>query len=212
MNINGPFLYLGCTLDTQCTDVAWPLCNRGFCLPDQSNVHIDSFSPANAPLGSVIAVSGKNFGLISTTSFVRLNGSAVNAILWWNDTNIVFLLPPFVQRGYVQIAVDRYGSNVLTLPLVTPTQGKFNWIVCCATSLFITNPHGLLLAPSAYTCASYGDGHVSTFYGVQYDFQSIGNYTLAQIGDLKVQVRHNSSSTVALANTAVCRLVRWWRK
>lgn len=61
-----------------------------------------------------------------------------------------------------------------------------------------TNP-----ATSALTCQSWGDPHFVMFNGNTFNFQGYGEYVLAQLGDLDVQVRQQPCASGVTCNMAV---------
>lgn len=74
------------------------------------NPRITSVSPGTAAPGSLLTVSGANFGVAQGASVVRVNG-AVGAIASWNSNRIETGLPTGVARGPVGVSVDGLASN-----------------------------------------------------------------------------------------------------
>jgi uncharacterized protein (TIGR03437 family) len=67
-----------------------------------------SLSPTSGAPGSIVVISGSNFG--TTQGTVLLNNSAAS-ILQWSSSTIVFLVPAGATAGSVPVTVTVGGSS-----------------------------------------------------------------------------------------------------
>ncbi len=92
---------------------------------------IDSVSPAAATAGTLVTVTGRNFGASHGASTLRVGGTAL-ASATWTDTQITFVVPPALAAAVTEVAVVVGGvaSNAVPftidpwLSTVSPAQGS----------------------------------------------------------------------------------------
>lgn len=87
-------------------------------------IDLISISNPTPRAGALVTIIGKNFGEPVSSSFIRLNGTMVNAVTNWNewsDTKIVFMVPAGTLSGFIQVIRQTNASNTLTIT-ITPKQ------------------------------------------------------------------------------------------
>jgi hypothetical protein len=73
---------------------------------------ITAISPATAPVGSLVTISGSGFGTTQGTSTVTFNGIAATVMaLDWHDTSITATVPSGAVSGNVVVTVGGASSN-----------------------------------------------------------------------------------------------------
>src|SRR5262249_34750001 len=100
-------------------------------------------SPAAAPLGAAVTITGTNFGPAPGTSAVKFNG-VVAASITWSDTSVTVLVPSGATTGNIVVTVNGVTSNALpftvlptpTLVSRTPASGQVGTIVSMTGSNF----------------------------------------------------------------------------
>ena len=75
--------------------------------------NIASLSPNAGPLGTVVTITGTNFGPTQGSSTVTFNGTTATPTSW-STTTIVVPMPPEVTTGEVVVAVNGVASNGMT--------------------------------------------------------------------------------------------------
>ncbi len=73
---------------------------------------IVSVSPTSGPIGTVVTITGLNFGIIQGTSTLTFNGVAATPTSW-ADKKIVAAVPIFAATGPVVVKVTGVASNAL---------------------------------------------------------------------------------------------------
>jgi hypothetical protein len=83
---------------------------------------ITSLSPTPAAVGTLVTITGTNFGSVQGTSTVTFNGTLGSSIVSWSATSVVVVVPPGATTGNVVVTVSGLASNgvVLTIP-ATPS-------------------------------------------------------------------------------------------
>jgi YD repeat-containing protein len=79
---------------------------------------ITSLSPASGAPGTVVTISGQNFGASKGTSVVRFNGLPA-AVSSWSATSIGVTVPDGATTGAVQVTVSGQTSNGVTFTAVS---------------------------------------------------------------------------------------------
>src|SRR2546427_2909610 len=85
---------------------------------------ITNLSPASAPVGNSVTITGTNFGATEGSSMVTFNGTPAAAASSWSSTNITVLVPPGASSGSAIVTVGSLSSNgvaftVLPTPNIT---------------------------------------------------------------------------------------------
>jgi Big-like domain-containing protein/IPT/TIG domain-containing protein/carboxypeptidase family protein/beta-propeller repeat-containing protein len=73
---------------------------------------IKTLTPASGPIGTVVTISGLNFGAAQGTSTLTFNAAAA-APTSWSDQNIVVAVPAFASTGAVIVTVNGIPSNAV---------------------------------------------------------------------------------------------------
>jgi trimeric autotransporter adhesin len=84
---------------------------------NQVALHIDYFSPASAPVGTVIGVGGEGFGASQSGGSVSFNGIAASVVSW-SDTSIRVSVPTGATTGPVTVSAGGYTSNAVTFTVI----------------------------------------------------------------------------------------------
>jgi hypothetical protein len=71
---------------------------------------ITSLSPVTGPVGTLVTITGTNFGATQGTNTVTFNGTS-GAPTSWTSTNIVVPVPPAATTGNVAVTVGGIASN-----------------------------------------------------------------------------------------------------
>jgi hypothetical protein len=74
---------------------------------------ITTLTPASGPVGTVVTITGLNFGTAQGTSTLTFNGLAAVPTSW-SDRNIVVSVPANAVTGPVVVTVNGVGSNTVT--------------------------------------------------------------------------------------------------
>src|SRR5258708_19584766 len=91
---------------------------------------ITSLSPAPAPVGALVTITGANFGATQGTSTVKFNGTTATIPTGgWSATSIVATVPAGATTGNVVVTVGAVYSNgttftvgiVISIPQVVPS-------------------------------------------------------------------------------------------
>lgn len=127
---------------------------------------IASLSPASGPVGTLITISGYNFGATQENSTVTFNGISATPTTW-NDTTIIVPVPNGTSTGPVVVTVDGISSNgvIFTiLPIISslsPLSGPINTLVTITGSNFGTSQgtstvafNGILATPKNWSSTS----------------------------------------------------------
>jgi hypothetical protein len=85
---------------------------------------IANLNPTSGPVGTLVTVTGTNFGATQGTSTVKFNGTT-GAPTNWSATNIVVAVPSGATTGNVAVTVGGVASNGLSFP-VTPSITTLN--------------------------------------------------------------------------------------
>jgi hypothetical protein len=83
-----------------------------------SGPNIDSLSPSTGPVGTLVTISGANFGDTQGSSSVGFNGAAALAT-FWSATSIVVLVPANATSGSAVVTVAGVASNGVTFTVST---------------------------------------------------------------------------------------------
>jgi len=148
---------------------------------------IASINPLSGPVGSLVILSGANFGATQGTSTVTFNGVPAGPALSWNPTSAGVAVPSAATTGNVVVTVGGSPSNGLTFtigPDITPPTAPPNLI---STAI---SPAGASLAWNAST-----DNVGITSYLVE-RCQGAGCTTFAQI--VAVQAPNTSVADTSL--------------
>jgi len=73
---------------------------------------IKTLTPASGPVGTIVTISGLNFGATQGPSSVTFN-NAVAAPTAWGDTSIVVAVPAYATTGTVIVTVNGVSSNAV---------------------------------------------------------------------------------------------------
>src|SRR5207245_2918889 len=90
---------------------------------------ITNISPSSGPMGSLVTISGTNFGVAQGTSTVTFNGASAGAASSWSATSLAVLVPAAATTGNVVVTVSGVASNGLTFaigPDITPPTAPTN--------------------------------------------------------------------------------------
>lgn len=90
-----------------------------------SVAHIDSLSPASGPAGTVVTLSGSNFG---SSTAVRFDGGTVSTSTVQNSSSITFTVPSNIAAGSYRVWVtdDNGASNVVRFNVTAPATGRLS--------------------------------------------------------------------------------------
>jgi hypothetical protein len=83
--------------------------------------HITSIAPTSGPVGTLITITGANFGIIQDFSTVKFDSTPIpqNNILSWNDTQIQITIPQLLAKNYsVVVATNAGTSNTVALNVI----------------------------------------------------------------------------------------------
>ncbi len=91
---------------------------------------ITAISPTSGPEGTLVTVTGTNFGATQGTSTLKFNG-LVTAVTTWSNTQITVAVPKGATTGNVAVLVNKVASNgktftvtgALTITSISPTSG-----------------------------------------------------------------------------------------
>jgi hypothetical protein len=83
---------------------------------------ITALSPSSGPLGSLVTISGTNFGSTQGTSTVTFNGVSAGTASSWSATSIDLLVPAIATTGNVVVTVGGVASNGLNFTVAPPPQ------------------------------------------------------------------------------------------
>jgi uncharacterized protein YjdB len=97
---------------------------------------ITSLSPTSGPEGTLVTVTGTNFGGTQGTSVIKFNG-LVAAVTTWSNTQITVAVPRGATTGNVAVTVGGVASNgkaftvtgALTITTISPTSGPEGTLV-----------------------------------------------------------------------------------
>jgi hypothetical protein len=84
----------------------------------QAAPQITSLSPASGPVGTLVTITGLNFGPMQGTSTVTFNGTIATPTNW-SAASIVVLVPAGVATGNVIVMVASVASNGKNFKVVT---------------------------------------------------------------------------------------------
>ncbi len=80
---------------------------------------ISSISPTSGPVGSVVILSGTNFGTTQGSNTVSLNGGPNAVVTSWNATSIAVIIPTGASSGTFAVSVGGQNATSATFT-VTP--------------------------------------------------------------------------------------------
>src|SRR5262249_27418398 len=100
---------------------------------------IASLSPPSGPVGTVVTISGSNFGSTQGTSTVMFNGKAATPTSW-SATSIVVPVPTGATTGSVVVGVGGTASNGATFTVTTTAQISFVQVAYAVTPSATTVP------------------------------------------------------------------------
>ncbi len=85
----------------------------GHCWPEitATKVIIDNITCDSAPVGALVAITGKGFGTSQGTSRVLFCGKEATNISYWSDTRITLQVPVEAKTGNVAVTVNGEVSN-----------------------------------------------------------------------------------------------------
>jgi predicted secreted protein len=82
--------------------------------------NITNVSPASGPVGTLVTITGTNFGATQGTGFVTL-GTTQGNVLSWSNTQVTAIVAPGSSTGMVQVTQNGAASNSLPFMIATPT-------------------------------------------------------------------------------------------
>src|SRR5690242_10866667 len=87
----------------------------------QTSLTISGISPNSGPIGSVVTITGLNFGTSQASSTISLNGTPAT-VLFWSDTSINVLVPSGATSGTFSVTVDNEvaSSGTYTVTALPP--------------------------------------------------------------------------------------------
>ena len=88
----------------------------------QGPLAITSISPNSGPVGSVVTITGENFGTSQGTSAVSLNGTSATVLVWL-DTTITALVPSGATSGALSVTVNNEIANSATFTVTALPTG-----------------------------------------------------------------------------------------
>jgi hypothetical protein len=104
---------------------------------------ITSLSPPTGVVGTMVTISGANFGSAQGSSSVTFNGTAATAFGNWSNTTIAVTVPAGATTGNVVVTVNGVASNGVTftvLPLISlATTGAMGTARLGATATLLDN-------------------------------------------------------------------------
>jgi hypothetical protein len=97
---------------------------------------ITTISPTSGPEGTLVTVTGTNFGATQGTSTLKFNG-LVSATTTWSNTKITVAVPRVATTGNVAVLVNKVATNgitftvtgALTITSISPTSGAVGTLV-----------------------------------------------------------------------------------
>jgi hypothetical protein len=101
-------------------------------VPTPSFSSIMNLSPSSGPAGTLVTITGTNFGATQGESTINFNGTAATPTSW-SATSIVVPVPPGATTGNVVVTVGGQASNgvaftvngVFAMPLKLSTNGRY---------------------------------------------------------------------------------------
>jgi YD repeat-containing protein len=127
---------------------------------------ISGVSPAAAPLGSAVTITGTKFGTTQGNSTVSFNGALASPTAW-SDTMIVAPVPPGATTGNIVVTVNGQPSNGATfaaqslIQSLSPSSGLVATVVTISGSSFGTTQgsstvtfNGTLATPKSWSDTS----------------------------------------------------------
>jgi hypothetical protein len=110
--------------------------STGLTVTTTTTPSITTISPASGPEGTLVTVTGTNFGATQGTSVIKFNG-LVASVTTWSNTQITVAVPRGATTGNVAVLVNGVASNgktftvsgALTITTVAPTSGPEGTLV-----------------------------------------------------------------------------------
>jgi RHS repeat-associated protein len=102
---------------------------------------LTSLSTSSGPYGTLVTITGTNFGASSGTSAVTFNGTGSATPLSWSSTSIVVRVPPCATSGNVVVTVNGIPSNGLSFSVQPLTGHLFTTgqAICGGQAVFSVN-------------------------------------------------------------------------
>lgn len=116
---------------------------------------ITNLSPTSGPVGSLVTVTGTNFGSTQATSTLTFNGTIATTIMSWSPSSITTLVPNGATTGNVVVVVDGIASSGLNFAVTSTTSSNTLNIGRYQHSATLLNNGTVLIAGGA-TCPSSG--------------------------------------------------------
>src|SRR5579862_957370 len=92
------------------------------CTQANAQLSISAISPSSGPVGSVVTISGLNFGTSQGASTISLNGTTA-LVTSWTDAAITALVPSGATSGTFSIVVNGETANSSTFTVTALPSG-----------------------------------------------------------------------------------------
>ncbi len=89
--------------------------------------HIDSLTPTQGPIGTLVTIRGTNFGTQVAGCHVRFNGTEASPILWLTTTTITVQVPDAATTGPVTVTTPAGTSNGVEFTVSNPPPATQTW-------------------------------------------------------------------------------------
>jgi hypothetical protein len=179
-----------------------PLMICGFALA-MPNPIISTLSPNSGPIGSLVSITGSNFGASQGNSTVSFGGVPATSIQAWNATSITATVPSTANNGNVIVTVNNLISNGIAFtvtqsanpnpPLVVSVSQTAQLGLACGPNQPPPANHSVSLTWTASTSTGI------TAYDVYRSTTSGGSYL--KLGSTTAAVLTYTDSTVAQGAT-----------
>lgn len=144
--------------------------------PTITSVEAEPCNPAD-----VITITGTGFTY--TIGTVHLVNTELVVIAWW-DTQIIVALPIWVGIGHILTVKPFYGIAA-------------TWTMNC------TGEPPRVIYPAIVSCHSWGDPHMGTYGGLNFDLQIGGEFIMTRVGEVEIQTRQVACYGSIFCNSAI---------